>query len=156
MTSPALDSAAAWMASRSRREQALIAFLGGVLVIAVVWLALLRPLRDARATAVGRIAAYEQVMVDVRAAGGAVAAPSAALSGPLQTAIPTQAATFGIVPTVTGDDVSAEVSVTGARYDAVIPWLAGLEASGATLSSVNIRRGAAEGVVDVTLRVLQP
>ena len=156
MTSPALDSAAAWMASRSRREQALIAFLGGVLVIAVVWLALLRPLLDARATAVGRIAAYEQVMVDVRAAGGAVAAPAAALSGPLQTAIPTQAATFGIVPTVTGDDVSAEVSVTGARYDAVIPWLAALETSGATLSSVNIRRGASEGVVDVTLRVLQP
>lgn len=156
MKSPALDSAAAWMASRSRREQALIAFLGGVLVIAVVWLALLRPLLDARATAVGRIAAYEQVMVDVRAAGGAVAAPAAALSGPLPTAIPTQAATFGIVPTVIGDDASAEVSVTGARYDAVIPWLASLEASGATLSSVNIRRGASEGVVDVTLRVLQP
>lgn len=155
MRSPALDSAAAWMASRSRREQAMIAFLGGLIVIAVVWLVLLRPLFDARATAVGRIAAYEQVMVDVRTSGGVVA-PTASLSGPLQTAIPTQAATFGIVPTVAGDDASAEVTVTGARYDAVIPWLASLEASGATLSSVNIRRGASEGVVDVTLRVLQP
>lgn len=155
MNSPALDNAAAWMASRSRREQALIAFLGGVLVIAIVWLAILRPLLEARATAVGRIAAYEQVMVDVRTAGGVVA-PTTSLSGPLQTAIPVQAATFGIVPTVTGDESSAEVSVTGARYDAVIPWLAALEASGATLSSVNIRRGASEGVVDVTLRVLQP
>ena len=155
MKSLALDSAAAWMASRSRREQAMIAFLGGLIVIAIVWLAILRPLFDARATAVGRIAAYEQVMVDVRSSGG-VAAPTASLSGPLQTAIPTQAATFGIVPTVTGDDGSAEVSLTGARYDAVIPWLAALEASGATLSSVNIRRGASEGVVDVTLRVLQP
>ena len=156
MRSPALDSAAAWMASRSRREQALIAFLGGVLVIAILWLAILRPLFDARDTAIGRIAAYEQVMVDVRTAGGVVAAPTAALSGPLQTAIPTQAATFGITPTVSGDDASAEVSVTGARYDAVIPWLAALEASGATLSSVNIRRGASDGIVDVTLRVLQP
>ena len=155
MNSPALDNAAAWLASRSRREQALIAFLGGVLVIAIVWLAILRPLLEARATAVGRIAAYEQVMVDVRTAGGVVA-PTTSLSGPLQTAIPVQAATFGIVPTVTGDESSAEVSVTGARYDAVIPWLAALEASGATLSSVNIRRGASEGVVDVTLRVLQP
>ena len=155
MNSPALDNAAAWMASRSRREQALIAFLGGVLVIAIVWLAILRPLLEARATAVGRIAAYEQVMVDVRTAGGVVA-PTTSLSGPLQTAIPVQAATFGIVPNVTGDESSAEVSVTGARYDAVIPWLAALEASGATLSSVNIRRGASEGVVDVTLRVLQP
>ncbi|WP_426051807.1 type II secretion system protein GspM [Brevundimonas sp. SL161] len=155
MRSPALDNAAAWMASRSRREQAMIAFLGGLIVIAIVWLAILRPLLDARATAIGRIAAYEQVMVDVRTAGGIVA-PTASLSGPLQTAIPTQAATFGIVPTITGDDSSAEVSVTGARYDAVIPWLATLEASGATLSSVNIRRGVSEGVVDVTLRVLQP
>ncbi|WP_425992509.1 type II secretion system protein GspM [Brevundimonas sp. TWP2-3-2] len=155
MRSPALDNAAAWMMSRSRREQAMIAFLGGLIVIAIVWLAILRPLLDARATAIGRIAAYEQVMVDVRTAGGMVG-PTASLSGPLQTAIPTQAATFGIVPTLTGDDSSAEVSVTGARYDAVIPWLAALEASGATLSSVNIRRGASEGVVDVTLRVLQP
>lgn len=152
--SPALDSAAAWMASRSRREQVMIAFLGGLIVIAVVWLAILRPLLDVRAIAVGRIAAYEQVMVDVRTAGGVVA-PTASLSGPLSTAIPTQAATFGIVPTVTGDDASAEVSVTGARYDTVIPWLASLEASGATLSSVNIRRGASDGVVDVTLSVLQ-
>ena len=154
MRSPALDNAAAWMASRSRREQAMIAFLGGLIVITIVWLVLLRPLLDARATAIGRIAAFEQVMVDVRTAGGIVA-PTASLSGPLQTAIPTQAATFGIVPTITGDDSSAEVSVTGARYDAVIPWLAALEASGATLSSVNIRRGASEGVVDVSLRVAQ-
>lgn len=156
MKSPALDSAAAWMASRSRREQVMIAFLGGLTVIAVVWLAILRPLLDARATAIGRITAYEQVMVDVRSSGGVVATPTSTLSGPLQEAIPVQAATFGIVPTVTGDDASAEVAVAGARYDAVIPWLASLEASGATLSSVTIRRGASEGVVDVTLRVLQP
>lgn len=156
MRSPALDNAAAWMASRSRREQAMIAFLSGLIVIAIVWLAILRPLLEARATAIGRIAAHEQVMVDVRAAGGAVSTSTPALSGPLQEAIPVQAATFGIVPTITGDDSSADVSVTGARYDAVIPWLAALEASGAILSSVTIRRGASEGVVDVTLRVLQP
>lgn len=155
MRSPALDSAAAWMASRSRREQVMIAFLGGLVVIALVWLAVLRPLLEARATAIGRIAAYEQVMVDVRTAGGTVSTSTPALSGPLQEAIPVQAATFGIVPTITGDDSSADVTVTGARYDAVIPWLAALEASGATLSSVNIRRGASEGVVDVTLRVQQ-
>ena len=155
MRSPALDTAAVWMASRSRREQAMIAFLSGLILIAFVWLVLLRPLLDARTSAIGRIAAYEQVMVDVRTAGG-VAVPAASLSGPLQTAIPTHAATFGITPTLAGDDSSAEVSLTGARYDAVIPWLASLEASGATLSSVIIRRGASEGVVDVSLRVVQP
>lgn len=154
MRSPAFDNAAVWMAGRSRREQVMIAFLGGLLVVAVLWLAVLRPLLDARQTAIGRIAAYEQALVDVRASGGVIA-PVAALSGPLQSAIPTQAATFGIVPTVTGDDTTAEVAVTGARYDAVIPWLSALEASGATLSSVNIRRGASDGVVDVTLSIVQ-
>ena len=152
MKSPALDSAAAWMASRSRREQILIAGLGGFLIIAAVWLLILRPLIDARATAISRIAAYEQVMVDVRTAG-ALGPSVPALDGPLETAIPAQASTFGIAPTVTAD---GDVTVTGARYDSVIPWLAALEASGATLSAVNIRRGAAEGVVDVTLRVVQP
>ncbi len=152
MRSPALDSAAAWMASRSRREQVLIAGLGGFLLIAAVWLLILRPLIDARGTAISRIAAYEQVMVDVRAAG-ALGAPAPALSGPLETAIPAQASTFGITPAVTPD---GDVSVTGARYDSVISWLAALEASGATLSAVEIRRGAADGVVGVTLSVLQP
>ena len=155
MRSPALDNAYVWMAGRSRREQVMIAFLGGLIVVAILWLGILRPLLDARQTAIGRIAAYEQVMVDVRAAGGVVAPSSNSLSGPLQAAIPTHAAAFGIIPTVTGDDTTAEVSVTGARYDAVIPWMASLEASGATLSSVNIRRGASDGVVDVTLSILQ-
>lgn len=155
MRSPAFDQAAVWMAGRSRREQIMIAFLGGLIFVAILWLAILRPLLDARQTAIGRIAAYEQVMVDVRAAGGVVPTSNSNLSGPLQAAIPTHAAAFGIIPTVTGDDASAEASVTGARYDAVIPWLASLEASGATLSSVNIRRGASDGVVDVTLSVLQ-
>lgn len=155
MKPPAFDAASAWMAARSRREQVMIAVLGAVVLIAVLWLLILRPLLDARATAIGRIAAYEQVMVDVRTAG-AVSAPAAPLSGPLQSAIPAQAATFGLTPTVAGDDTSAEVGVTGARYDAVIPWLGALEGAGATLSSVQIRRGASDGLVDVTLRATQP
>lgn len=155
MRSPAFAAAAGWMAARSRREQVMIAVLGGLVLIAVLWLAILRPLLDARATAVTRITAYEQVMVDIRTAG-AIQPQAAPLSGPLQGAIPAQAATFGIAPTVTGDDATAEVSATGARYDAVIPWLAALEGSGATLSSVQIRRGASEGLVDVSLRVIQP
>jgi general secretion pathway protein M len=151
-TPPALDAAAAWMAGRSRREQVLLAVLGGFLLVAVLWLAILRPLLDARVTAIGRIAAYEQLMVDVRAAGPA-GAPVPPLSGPLETALPAQASAFGVAPTVTA---GGQVAVVGARYDSVIRWLAALEASGATLSSVRIERGASDGLVDVTLRVLQP
>ena len=152
---PAFASAAAWWAGRSRREQALISVLGGLLVVALLWLVMLQPLLEARAAAIGRISAYETVMVRVRTAGplGPSVQP---LTGPLESAIPTQAATFGVIPTVTADGDAASVTVTEARYDSVVPWLAGLEASGATLSSVRIERGGQPGVVNVTLRVSRP
>lgn len=149
---PAIAAASAWMAGRSRREQILLGGLAVVLVAAALWLLILRPLLDARTTAISRIAAYETVMVGVRTAGpvGAVAQP---LTGDLASAIPTQAATFGVIPTVTVEGDGVRVTVTEGRYDSVIPWLAGLESAGAVLSEVRIDRGAQPGVVNVSLRV---
>ncbi len=154
-SSPAIDAAAAWYAGRSRREQVLLAGLGVLLVGAVLWLLVLRPLLDARAASVARIAAYEEVMVRVRTAGppGPMVA---GLDGPLETAIPTQAATFGVVPTVTMDGEAAIVTVSEGRYDSLIPWLSALEASGAVLSSVELQRGSQPGAVNATLRVERP
>lgn len=153
--SPALDSAAAWYAARSRREQILLAFLGGLLIVAALWLLIVRPLLDMRAASVARIAAYEEVMVRVRTGGppGAAVAP---LDSPLQNAIPIQAATFGIVPTVVIEGDAAAVTVSEGRYDSLIPWLAALEASGAVLSSVELQRGSQPGAVNATLRVERP
>lgn len=153
--SPAIAAASDWMAGRSLREQALIAALGGFVLVAVLWLAILRPLLDARAAAIGRIAAYETVMVQIRTAG-AVGPTAQPLTGPLEAAIPTQAATFGVIPTVAAEGDAVTVTVTEARYDSVVPWLAGLETSGAVLSSVRIERGGQPGVVNVSLRVSQP
>jgi general secretion pathway protein M len=153
--SPALNSAAAWYAARSRREQLLLAGLGVLLAGAVLWLLILRPLLDARAASVARIAAYEEVMVRVRTAGppGPMVA---GLDGPLETAIPTQAATFGVVPTVAMDGEAATVTVSEGRYDSLIPWLSALEASGAILTSVELQRGTQLGAVNATLRVERP
>ncbi|KPF82460.1 hypothetical protein IP78_03895 [Brevundimonas sp. AAP58] len=154
-SSPAIDNAAVWYAARSRREQILLAGLGVLLAGAVLWLLILRPLLDARAASVARIAAYEDVMVRVRTAGppGPMVA---GLDGPLETAIPTQAATFGVVPTVAMDGEAATVTVSEGRYDSLIPWLSALEASGANLSSVELQRGSQPGAVNATLRVERP
>ncbi|MFY7851637.1 MAG: type II secretion system protein GspM, partial [Brevundimonas sp.] len=132
---PGLDAAAAWYAARSQREQILLAGLGVLLAGTVLWLLMLRPLLEARTASVARIAAYEEVMVRVRTAGppGPMVA---GLDGPLETAIPNQAATFGVVPTVTMDGDVATVTVSEGRYDSLIPWLSALETSGANLSSV--------------------
>lgn len=151
--SPAVAAAAGWMAGRSRREQVLLAVLGGFLTVAALWLLLLRPLQEARTMAVDRIAAYETVMVRVRTAGGAAGPMAQPLTGPLETAMPVQAATFGVVPTVTPDGDAVLVTVTEARYDSLVPWLAALEASGAALSSVRIERGSQPGAVDLSMRL---
>ncbi|WP_396593878.1 type II secretion system protein GspM [Brevundimonas sp. R86498] len=152
---PAFAAASSWMAGRSRREQILLAVLGGLVIVAGLWLLILQPLLDARATAVSRIAAYETLMVRVRSAGtiGPVVQP---LTGPLETALPAQSAPFGITPTVTADGHNVAVAVTGARYESVVAWLAALEASGAVLSSVRIERGAQPGVVNASLSVARP
>lgn len=151
-TAPAIAAASTWYAGRSRREQILLGGLAVLLLVATAWLLVLRPLLEARATAISRIAAYETVMVRVRTAGpiGATAQP---LTGDLASAIPTQAATFGVIPTVAADGDGARVTVAEARYESVIPWLAGLESAGAILSEVRIDRGAQPGVVNVSLRV---
>jgi general secretion pathway protein M len=152
---PGLDAAAAWYAARSQREQILLAGLGVLLAGTVLWLLMLRPLLEARTASVARIAAYEEVMVRVRTAGppGPMVA---SLDGPLETAIPTQAATFGVVPTVTMDGDVATVTVSEGRYDSLIPWLSALETSGANLSSVELQRGSQPGAVNATLRVERP
>jgi general secretion pathway protein M len=154
-SSPAFDAAATWYAGRSRREQMLLAGFGVLLAGAVLWLLILRPLLDARAASVARIAAYEEVMVRVRTAGPPGPTVTG-LDGPLETAIPTQAATFGVVPTVTMNGDAATVTVSEGRYDSLIPWLSALEASGAILSSVEFQRGSQPGAVNATLRVERP
>lgn len=152
---PAFAAAADWMAGRSRREQILLTGLGGLLLVAGLWLLILQPLLDASAAAVSRIAAHETLMVRVRTAGsiGPAVQP---LAGPLETALPAQAATFGVTPTVTADGQGVAVTLTEARYDSVIAWLAALEASGADLSSVRMERGAQPGVVNASLSVSRP
>lgn len=152
---PAFAFAAGWMAGRSRREQILLAVLGGFLVVAGLWLLILQPLLDARAMAVSRIAAYETLMVRVRTAGS-VGPAVQPLSGPLEAALPAQAAPFGVTPTVAADGDGVTVKVTEARYDSVVAWLAALESSGGVLSSVRIERGAEPGVVNATLSVSRP
>ncbi len=151
---PAMRAAQAWVAERSRREQVLIAFFGGFLALTLFWFAIPRPLLEARATALERIASYEGVMGRLRIAGPISASTAALPEGPIETALPIHAANFGIVPsTVTPQGDAAAVTLNDARYDAVIPWLAALETSGAAFDEVTIRPGATPGMVAVTLTV---
>lgn len=153
--SPALAHAVAWTRERSRREQIMIAFFGGLLLATLFWFAIPRPLLEARADAIDRIAAYETIQGRIVSAGAGGAAVAPLPDGPLESVIAIQSATFGVTPTnvaVDGDDV--RVTVSGARYDAVVPWLAALEGSGQVqIVEARMTRGQAEGTVDMTMTV---
>lgn len=149
---PALDAAAAWARERSRREQVLLAFFGGLLGVAVFWYALVQPMLLAREAAIARITSYEAIKA--RLGGGATVA-TAAEAGALDAMVRSQAAAFSLTPTTLetqGRDVA--VTIVDARYDSVIPWLAALESSDrAMLGEVRIQRRSAPGVVNVQLKV---
>lgn len=150
--SPAVANAVAWTRERSRREQIMIAFFGGLVLATLFWFAIPRPLLEARANAVDRIATYETIQGRIAGAGSGPAVARLP-DGPLETVIATQAATLGITPTeVVADGDDARVTLTGARYDAVVPWLAALEGSGQiTIVEARMTRGQAEGTVDMTM-----
>ena len=151
--SPAMAAAVAWTRERSRREQVLIAFFGGFLILTLFWFAILRPLLGVREASIARIAAYESIKTRVANAGPL--APGMVLpDGPLESVIVIQSAPFGVTPTgivVEGDGVV--VTLTGARYDSVIPWLASLEGSGLVIGELRMTRAAGEGTVDATMTV---
>lgn len=152
--SPALASAIDWTQARSRREQAMIAFLGGLLIVLVLWFGILRPLLEMRQTAIDRIAAYEAIQT--RLASGPVVATGTALpDGPLESVLASQSAGFGITPTgIAPEGDKARVTLTAVRYDALVPWLAALEGSGQIIvEQLRVSRAATEGTVDATMTV---
>lgn len=152
--SPAMAATVAWARERSRREQILLAFFGGFLALTVFWLLIPRPLLEARATAIARIETYETVKA--RLAGNAAAGRPAPVTGPIETVLTTRATAVGLAPAVTREDGDLVVSVTDARYDAVVPWLAALEAEqGLTLSRVTIEQRPTPGTVNVAFRIAE-
>lgn len=148
---PAYEAAAVWVRERSRREQALLAFFGGLLAVMLFWFALVQPLLLARSSAIARVDAYETIKA--RLGSGGTVSPMAATER-LDGAVRSRALTFGLTPAsaqMEGRDVV--VTLTDARFDSVAPWLAALESTdGLMLSEVDIQRRAGPGMVSVQLR----
>ena len=154
---PALQAADGWIRLRSRREQVLIAFFGGFLLLTLFWFAVPRPLLEARAEALSRIETYEAIKARVRNAGPGAVGRAVLPEGPIEAALAAQAATFALTPGgVTRDGDEVVVALANARYDSVMPWLASQEGAGVEIVRVRMTRQPVAGMVDVELRVRQP
>lgn len=147
LQSPALSSAQTWFEARSRREQLLLGVLGALALATVLWFGVFGPLFSVRAEAKARIAAYEALKTRLKS-GVTPGQPVA--TGDLTAVINTTAASAAL--TLTTADQGA-VTLREARYESVIAWLAGLEASGVTIQSLSMTPGSAPGQVNVRLQV---
>ena len=133
----------------------MIAVLAVVVVAALLWYGLARPLAQARAEATTRIETQSLLQSRLRNATPGAAATAPALDGPVADVVAQRAATAGLAltnATGQGDDVA--IVLDNARFDAVIPFVQALEsADGLTIRRLQIDRGAQPGLVRLDMQV---
>lgn len=154
-TTPAMQAAVAWAQGRSQREQILLGTLAVLAAATLFWFLIPRPLLEARATAIDRIDSYETIKSRLTGQTPVAGAPAVA-TGSLEQVVPARATEFGLTPTLTREDGALVVTVTDARYDAVVPWLAALESQqGMTLSRVSMEQRPTPGTINATFRIAE-
>ena len=139
---PALDAALirfdSWWSGLSRREQILVAVLGGLLGFAVLVFGVIKPLQAARADALADIRTYETLSARIRAAGTLTATRAPRRQGPPAQVVSNAAASFGLVVAPEAIPGGVRVMIADASYDSLMAWLADLGAS----SDLRVRRVA--------------
>lgn len=152
---PVFQAASAWLDQRSQRERWLIGVMGVLIVAALLWYGLARPLAQARAEAMTRIDTQAMLQSRLRTATPGVAAAPPALEGPVAEVVAQRAAAAGLALTsasAQGDDVA--VALANARFDAVVPFLQTLESSDELiLRRVQIDRAGQPGLVNLQMQV---
>jgi general secretion pathway protein M len=122
-----------WFEGRTRREQVLLAIMGGGLLVFILWFGVWRPVDHARASAERR---YERAARDAAVAARAVAAvralpaAGAARSGlPVADAVNAAAQSAGLTLARAEADPAGglQVAVQGVAPARVFPWLATLQ-----------------------------
>jgi len=137
---PALDAALIrfdnWWSGLSRREQWLVAVLGGLLALVVLVYGVVKPLQAARADALADIRTYETLTARIRAAGTLTTAQPARRQGPPAQVLSSSATTFGLVAAPETIPGGVRVTLADASYDSLVAWLADLSAT----SDLRVRR----------------
>lgn len=157
-TAPAAERATAWLTARSERERLLLIVLSVLGATAISWYGIIQPLLIARQTAVERIELYESLRARLRTApaGSPAAAGAVPISGPLDAAVRGTAAALALTAEVTGDADRVSVTIAGARFDSVIPFVRALESGGAIVDDLRIEQAGQPGLVNMTLTAARP
>lgn len=140
-----IDAARLWWAERAQREQILLIIMAVFLLIVFLWLGITRPLfagaEAARLRHEKAVIDEATVQIKARALKAALAAPSVALDGPLQTVITQSASDAGFTLSrvdPTGMD-AVSVTLVSAKSPAFFAWLNKLNAQGIFAEQVSVR-----------------
>ncbi len=150
-----------WWSGRSARERMLLAVMGGLVALLLIWLLVIRPLDAAKAIAEQRLDLATQAAGRVAAVADGVRqvrqlAPSAALSAALPTAVgeAAQAAGFTLSRLDAQGSDRVVIGIATARSPALFSWLAGLQRQGVIVERLTLRTNSdATLAVEGTLRV---
>lgn len=143
----------AWMAQRTPRERVILLAGAVTLTSAIFIVAIWRPLNEARAEALGRIAVLDRVIAQARTIDptdtGAV--PLAAASP--ATVIADSAGPFGLtIRRLESEGLQTEVTLDDAKFETLLMWLEALgESDGLHATRVELERRPEPGVVAARL-----
>ena len=137
-----MSGLSAWWATRSTREQRLLAVMFGLIALVLIWLLVIRPLGDAFDRAKQRHNAAVLALAEARARsnpGGTRTGATPPL--PLDALVSRTAADAGFTAArVTGGGpATARLTLDAARPQALFGWIARLEAQGVTIERLQAR-----------------
>lgn len=133
----------AWWSARSPREQRLLAVMGALIALILVWLLVVRPLAGALDAAKARHAAAVAALAEARARS-----PAARHAGPDRAAAPVAArlrqsaaeAGFAAARIENAGPGQVSFAIDAARPPALFAWIAAIERSGIRVETLQARR----------------
>jgi general secretion pathway protein M len=127
---PWWDRGTLWWSDRSRREQRLLGALAAIGLVALLLVAVVKPLEAARARATADIRTYDMLAMRLRASGPGLGA--AVRRGPPATVVAASAGATGVnVQRVEPEGGRLTVVLADAPFDAVLRFVADLERTSA-------------------------
>lgn len=144
---------ASWWGNRTPRERRLLMALGGTALLALLVLAIYRPLAEARASAVADIRTYEVLAAQLRIAGPELARLRAMDRSAAPALVNRTASGYGLtVGRLEPDGGAVRVSLQNADFTQLVQWLVQLETTSTLrVSKIRMERTATPGVVNAQI-----
>lgn len=145
-----------WWNARNRREQVLIGLLAAIALIALIWLAIIRPLQTYRKDMRAGISRHEALNAALRRAGPALRTSTADSSAPAAAIIAATAARYNLaIVRIAPEEDGNRIELQSVDYAQLIRWLADLDKNaGLHPATIEITRADGPGLVHVQMMLV--